>query len=309
MSHNVILLETARKLAEQHNFDGPSLRESIPYLKAFRGNTFVLKIGGSVLNGQSQTLIPKLVDDIVFLKRLDINVIIVHGGSRQLDAAMAKQGIAIKKINGLRVTDQEVLELANKVFFEISKEIKSEIDSRGYKGVIFDRATGLVNSKQKQAELGYVGEPVSVNSTLLKSLSNKSIPIVTSITAGVEPDDIGFNVNADEVASAIAKEIKADKLILMTDVDGVLDKNDNLLSTLTIDEVDKLIEKGVISGGMLTKVYACLEPLKAGVRKSHIINGDSADSFINEILTNAGVGTEFIFMDKLQNLDVISTNK
>jgi len=309
MSHNILLLDTARKLAEQHNFDGPSLREAIPYLEAFSGNNFVLKIGGSVLNDQSSTLIPKLVNDIVFLKRLDINVILVHGGSRQLDDAMAKRKIDVKKVNGLRVTDEEVLELANEVFLEISKEIQLEIDSRGYKGVIFDRTTGLVASKQKQPELGYVGEPVSVNSALLESLSNKSIPIVSSVTAGIESHDIGFNVNADEVASAIAKEIKADKLILMTDVDGVLDKDGKLLSTLAIDEVEALISEGVISGGMLPKVNACLEPLKVGVKKSHIINGDSADSFINEILTNSGVGTEFIFTDKLQNINGISANK
>lgn len=308
MSHNIILLETARKLAEQHNFDGPSLRESIPYLEAFRGNNFVLKIGGSVLNGESHALISKLVDDIVFLKRLDINVIIVHGGSRQLDTKMSELGIDVKKVNGLRVTDKETLELAYEVFLNISNEIKLEIDSKGYKGVIFDRSTGLVCSRQKQPELGYVGEPVSVAMSL-ESLSSESIPIVSSITAGVEPDDIGFNVNADEVASAIAKEIKADKLILMTNVDGVLDENGKLLSTLTINEVEVLIEKGVISGGMVPKVQACLEPLKMGVKKSHIINGDSADSFINEILTNAGVGTEFVFKDKIQNIDGISKNQ
>ena len=268
-------------------------------MKDFSGNNFVLKIGGSVLNDPSHALIPKLVDDIVFLKRLDINVIIVHGGSRQLDAEMTRQGIEVKKVNGLRITDGTILELAHTVFRKISEEIKLEVDRRGYNGVIFDRTTSLVSAKQKHPELGYVGEPSEVNSELLGSLSDKSIPIVSSITGGVLPDSMGFNVNADELASAVAQEIKADKLILMTDVDGVLDAEGNLLSTLGIDEVEGLIAEGIISRGMIPKVNACLVSLKAGVKKSHIINGDSSDSFINEILTNSGVGTEFVCENKL----------
>ena len=291
MPYKLVLLETARKLAEQHDFDGASLREAIPYLDAFQGKKFVLKIGGSVL--QDERLIPQLVSDVVFLKRLDINVILVHGGARQLDRHMQALGIEPSKLDGLRVTSRKVLELANEVFLDISHKIRDAVAHRGYRGVIFDRDSGLVRSRQKNVELGYVGEPARVDSSLLEQLPAEVVPIVTAITSGLEAGEPGYNVNADEVASAIAREIKAEKLILMTDEDGVKDSRGVLLPTLTREQAESYINTGVIHGGMIPKVRACLEPLQYGVKKSHIIKGET-DSFINEILTDAGVGTEFI---------------
>ena len=291
MPYKLVLLETARKLAEQHDFDGASLREAIPYLDAFQGKKFVLKIGGSVL--QDERLIPQLVSDVVFLKRLDINVILVHGGARQLDRHMHSLGIEPSKLDGLRVTSRKVLELANEVFLDISHKIRDAVAHRGYRGVIFDRDSGLVRSRQKKVELGYVGEPARVDSSLLEQLPAEVVPIVTAITSGLEAGEPGYNVNADEVASAIAREIKAEKLILMTDEDGVKDSRGVLLPTLTREQAEAYINTGVIHGGMIPKVRACLEPLQYGVKKSHIIKGET-DSFINEILTDAGVGTEFI---------------
>ena len=291
MPYRIILLETARKLAEQHNFDGSSLREAIPYLRAFQGKRFVLKIGGSVL--QDEALIPQLVSDVVFLKRLDIDVILVHGGARQLDQRMRAAGLQPKKLHGLRVTSREALELANEVFLEISRKISAAITARGYNAVIFDRTTGLVRARRKQAGLGYVGEPARVDVARLESLPNDAIPVVPAVTSGMTAGHSGYNVNADEVASAIAAAIRAEKLILMTDEDGVRDEDGKLLPTLTQAQATDLIEAGVIHGGMIPKVRACLSPLQAGVGKSHIIKGD-ADSFIIEILTDAGVGTEFV---------------
>ncbi len=291
MPYKLVLLETARKLAEQHDFDGASLREAIPYLDAFQGKKFVLKIGGSVL--QDERLIPQLISDVVFLKRLDINVILVHGGARQLDRHMQALGMEPSKLGGLRVTSRKVLDLANEVFLDISHKIRDAVAHRGYRGVIFDRDSGLVRSRQKNVELGYVGEPARVDSSLLEQLPAEVVPIVTAITSGLEAGDPGYNVNADEVASAIAREIKAEKLILMTDEDGVKDSHGVLLPTLTREQAEAYINTGVIHGGMIPKVRACLEPLQYGVKKSHIIKGET-DSFINEILTDAGVGTEFV---------------
>ena len=291
MPYKLVLLETARKLAEQHEFDGASLREAIPYLDAFQGKKFVLKIGGSVL--QDERLIPQLISDVVFLKRLDINVILVHGGARQLDRHMQALGMEPSKLDGLRVTSRKVLDLANEVFLDISHKIRDAVAHRGYRGVIFDRDSGLVRSRQKNVELGYVGEPARVDSSLLEQLPAEVVPIVTAITSGLEAGEPGYNVNADEVASAIAREIKAEKLILMTDEDGVKDSRGVLLPTLTREQAEAYINTGVIHGGMIPKVRACLEPLQYGVKKSHIIKGET-DSFINEILTDAGVGTEFV---------------
>ena len=291
MQPQILLLETARKLAEQHHFDGPALREAIPYLREFADKKIVLKIGGSILDDDGQ--IPVLISDIVFLKRLDIDVIIVHGGARQMDARMRAAGLAPEKIDGLRVTSREVLEIAHDVFATISASIKTAIDGRGYVGRIFDRDSGLIVARQKRPALQYVGEPVAVRADLLTTLAADEIPIVPAVTAADTPDTPGFNVNADEVAAVIAAGLQAEKLILMTDVDGVKDKRGKVISTLTRPQVEELIHSGAISGGMLPKVKACLAPLRHGVRKAHIIRGD-ADSFINEILTDSGVGTQFV---------------
>ncbi len=247
------------------------------------------------MDNKEANLLPFLVEDVVFLKKVGIKVVLVHGGSRQLDEEMKKNNLKPEKNNGLRVTSREVLQLAAKVFSEISHEIQVEIAKHGYKGLILGRESGFVRSKKKDESfgLGYVGEPQDVDVSLFNSLAEDVVPIVSSVTAGTKPDDIGFNVNADDVAGIIASKIKAEKLILMTDTDGVFDENGNLISSLTTSQVKDLITKKVIKGGMIPKVNICLEVLNAGVHKCHIIKGDE-NSFIDEILTDKGVGTEFI---------------
>ena len=293
MTAKLSLIKTARELIKKHDLSGPRLREAIPYINAFSGKRFVLKIGGSVLNDLS--LLPSLIEDVIFLKKVGISVILVHGGSRQLNEEMKNKNLQVKSINGLRVTSREVLELAAKCFGEISSQIKNEITKHGYKCVIFGRESGLVKSEQTDVslELGFVGIPKDVNLSLLDGLSDHVIPVVSAVTAGTKPGDIGFNVNADDVAGIIASKIGAEKVIFMTDVDGVLDENGNLLSSLTISQVEALIEQKIIHGGMIPKVQTCLNALKGGAKKCHIVKG-SAHSFIDEILTDEGVGTEFV---------------
>ena len=286
----LVSIKTARKLLKEHNLS--ELRAAINYINAFSGKRFVLKIGGSVLNDLS--LLPSLVKDLIFLKKVGVNVILVHGGSRQLNQAMLENNLQVKLIRGLRVTSAEVLELAATVFAKISYEIKTEIEKHGYHCEIFGRDTGLVKSEQIDIpELGFVGVPRTVKVSLLNNLADNVIPVVSSVTAGTKSGDIGFNVNADDVAGIIAAQIGAEKLILMTDVEGVFDQNGTLLSSLTISQVEELIEKKVIHGGMIPKVETCLNALKNGVQKCHIVKG-SAHSFIDEILTDEGVGTEFV---------------
>jgi len=292
----LMLIKTARELAKKHNFSSPKLHEAIPYMNAFFGNRFVLKIGGSVLNDLS--LLPYLIEDVVFLKKVGIDVVLVHGGSRQLNEEMKEINLIVESKDGLRVTSPDVLELAAKVFADISIEIKNEIEKSGYKCIIFDRESGLIKSKQIDVSLGlgFVGIPETVEGSFLSCIADDVIPIVSSVTAGTQFGDIGFNVNADDVAGIIASNIKAEKLILMTDVEGVLDENGQLLSSLTVSQVEELIAKQVIHGGMIPKVQTCLKALRGGAQKCHIIKG-SVHSFIDEILTDAGVGTEFV-MDK-----------
>lgn len=292
------LLKTARTLVKDHNFSEPRLREAIPYINAFTDKRMVLKMGGSVLNDLK--LLPHLIDDVVFMKKVGIDVILVHGGSRQMNKAMEERGLKPEYVDGLRVTSKEVLDLAADCFYNISLMIKKEIEDRGYRCVIFDRKSGLVRSTLKDQNLGYVGVPKQVDADKLDTLSKDTIPVVSAITSGTNSDDIGFNVNADNVAGIIASSIKAEKLILMTDVDGVMDNNRQLLSSLTIREVEELIENGTIIGGMIPKVDTCLTALKSGAQKCHIING-SATSFIDEILTDQGVGTEFVPDESVAN--------
>jgi acetylglutamate kinase len=208
---------------------------------------------------------------------------------------MKDKNLQVQSIQGLRVTSAEVLELAAEVFAEISLEIKTEIEKHGYQCIIFGRESGLVKSEQMEVSsgLGFVGIPRAVEVSFLNALADNVIPVVSSVTAGTKPGDIGFNVNADDVAGIIASKIGAEKLILMTDVKGVLDENGTLLPSLTVSQVKELIGKKVIHGGMIPKVQTCLNALKGGVQKCHIVKG-STHSFIDEILTNEGVGTEFV---------------
>jgi len=289
----LVSIKKARELAKRHDFSGPRLREAIPYINVFFGKRFVLKIGGSVLDDLS--LLPFLIEDVVFLKKVGVDIVLVHGGSRQLNEEMRKRNLKVEKIEGLRVTSAEVLNLAAAVFNAISLKIKDEIQRRGYKCVIFGRESGLVKSKQMDptSGLGFVGDPQTVDVSLLTSLASNVIPVVSAVTAGTQAGDIGFNVNADDVAGIIAAEIGAEKIILMTDVEGVLDENGNLLSSLTVSQTEELIQKKVIRDGMIPKVRTCLNTLKRGAKKCHIIKG-SSHSFIDEILTDKGVGTEFV---------------
>ncbi len=290
----VTQLKTARQLAEKHNLSGPCLREAMPYLNAFADKRMVLKIGGSVLNDLK--LLPHLIDDVVFMKKVGIDVVLVHGGSRHMNRAMQARGLTPEYIDGLRVTSKEVLGIAADCFFKISLMIKTEIEKRGLRSVIFDGHSGLVRATIKDKKLGYVGVPEYVDVDKLNSLAKNTIPVVSAITSGMNPDDPGFNVNADSVAGIIASSIRAEKLILMTDVDGVLDDHDHLIPSLTVSEVEQLIEIETIKGGMIPKVATCLSALRGGTRKCHIIRG-SVNSFIDEILTDQGVGTEFIHGD------------
>ncbi|MGA7579522.1 MAG: acetylglutamate kinase [Desulfobaccales bacterium] len=283
-------IKTARKLLQRHELS--ELRAAVNYINAFSGKRFVLKVGGSILD--DFRLLPALVEDVIFLKKVGIDVVLVNGGGRHLNQAMKEKNLKISKIRGLRVTSAEVLELAAQVFAAVSREIQTEIERRGYHSIIFGRETGLVKSERiGNPELGFVGVPRAVEVSLLDNLAPKVIPIVSAVTAGTRPGEAGYNVNADDVAGILASSLGAEKLILMTDVEGVLDENGSLLSTLSVSQVEALIARKIIHGGMIPKVETCLKALKGGVQKCHIVKG-STHSFIDEILTDEGVGTEFV---------------
>ena len=292
--NNVSLIQAARKLVREYGVKGDLLHQAMPYLNSFKDKTFVLKVGGSILDSMlvdNQRLV-ELINDIVFLKAVGINIIIVHGGGKVLDAAMNKAGITPTKINGLRVTTEPVAQLAKQVFHGISTAIQEHITVAGYRCQIFDADSKLVQSSQLSVDLQAVGKPREVDVSLFNPEDPDLIPVIPAITASYDGRYALYNVNADDVASAVASAVNAEKLILMTDVEGVLDEQGDLISTLNEQQVANLIQQGIIKSGMLPKVQSCLKALDNGVHNAHIIKGDHR-SFMDEILTDQGVGTLF----------------
>lgn len=275
------------------------LIEALPYIKKFRGKTFVIKYGGKAMIGDKE-LKDSFVLDIVLLKFVGINPIVVHGGGPEISASMKKAGLKPKFINGLRVTDKKTMRIVNKVLAgKINKEIVDLFKKHGGKAIgLNGKIKNLILAKKhyakdengKKADIGYVGEVSRINSKYLNSLKDY-IPVIAPI--GVGKDKSIFNINADDVASAVSSAVKADKLVLLTDVDGIF-KGNKLLATLNLEKIQKLLKNKVISGGMIPKVKACTNALKAGVKKTHIVNGNIKHSMLLEIFTNKGIGTEIV---------------
>ena len=283
------------------------LIEAIPYIHDFRRKIFVIKYGGSILDDDK--IRRNVLQDIVFLSYVGIRIIIVHGGGPHISARMKEQGLKSEFVNGIRVTDKATLKIVGEELEKLNQRIVSEIkalkgDVTGLKGqenIIF------VKKKKGEKDLGFVGTITSVNKEHLEShLSQGHITVVSPMGMTVEKQP--HNVNADEVASAIANSMKAEKLVLLTDVPGVMrDIKDpaTLLSSLTLKEVDELIKNGVIAGGMIPKVSSCVEALLGGgVHKTHIVDARLPHALLLEFFTDQGVGTQII-----KSQEVISGNR
>lgn len=273
------------------------LIEAIPYIHEFRRKIFVIKYGGSILDDDK--IRHQVLQDIVFLSYVGIKVIIVHGGGPHISARMKEQGLKSEFVNGIRVTDRATLKIVGEELEKLNDRIVKEIkvykgDVAGLKGqenIIF------VKKKKADKDLGFVGTITSVNMKDLTDHLEKGLITVVS-PMGVTTEKESHNVNADEVASAIANSMKAEKLVLLTDVPGVMrDLKDpkTLFSTLTLKEVDELIKSGVIAGGMIPKVNSCVEALKGGgVHKTHIVDARLPHALLLEFFTDQGVGTQII---------------
>jgi len=273
------------------------LIEAIPYIHAFRRKIFVIKYGGSILDDPS--IRHNVLQDIVFLSYVGIRVIIVHGGGPHISARMKEEGLKNEFVDGIRVTDKETLTIVGEELEKLNRQIVTEIKSlkgdvtglRGQENIIF------VKKKKAVKDLGFVGTITSVNKEHLEAhLAQGQITVVSPMGMTVEKQP--HNVNADEVASAIANSMKAEKLVLLTDVPGVMrDLKDisTLLSTLTLAQVDELIKSDVIVGGMIPKVNSCVEALKGGgVNKTHIVDARMPHALLLEFFTDHGVGTQII---------------
>ncbi|WP_028307092.1 acetylglutamate kinase [Desulfitibacter alkalitolerans] len=281
------------------------LVEALPYIKEFYGKTIVIKFGGhAMVNEELKQAVAK---DCVLMKYVGMNPVIVHGGGPEISSLLNKLGKKSTFVNGLRITDAETMEVVEMVLVgKVNKSVVSSITRSGGKALGFSGKDGqlieavphMVTSKNSKGEtithdLGFVGEVKKINPDIIKSVIEQSyIPVVAPI--GVDDNGQSYNINADYVAGEMAKALGADKMILLTDVKGILkDRNDenSLISVLKVGEVPNLIEKGVISEGMIPKIQCCIQALKGGVKKTHIIDGRIPHSPLLEVFTNQGVGT------------------
>ncbi|MDR1721642.1 MAG: acetylglutamate kinase [Methanobrevibacter sp.] len=283
------------------------LVDALPYIKKFHNKKIMIKFGGHAMidaNAMSST-----VQDTVLLKYVGIKPLVVHGGGPEISRSMKKLGKKPKFIKGLRVTDEETLEIVKMVLIgKINTDIVSQIGLHGGKGVgISGKDTELivatkegprkitddVTGEEEIIDLGLVGKVESLNPKILNLFTdNDYIPVISPLGIDIKGDTL--NLNADTVAGEIAKGINAEKLIILTDVPGVLEDPDDpnsLIHKISINEVDNLIKKGIISGGMIPKIETCVEAIKGGVKSAHIIDGRVEHSLLLEVFTTEGIGT------------------
>ena len=276
-----------------------TLTEALPYMRRYSGKTFVIKYGGHAMGDAELAQI--FARDIVLLKQVGIHPVVVHGGGPQIGRMLDRLQIRSEFIDGLRVTDAETVEIVEMVLSgSINKEIVAAISAAGGTAVGLSGKDGQLIMAQKltrsrrggeaSPDLGYVGEPTEVNVNMLTRLEQAGmIPVIAPIGAG--PDGATFNINADTVAGIVAAAAKATRLLLLTDVTGVLDKAGNLIAELTVSRARELIADGTISGGMIPKIETCISAIEGGLEAAVIIDGRVPHALLLEIFTTHGVGT------------------
>ncbi len=291
-----------KKLIEKANV----LIEALPYIRNFYGKTFVIKYGGAAM--VEENLKDAFAQDIVLLNFIGIKPIIVHGGGPAINNILAKMGKKPEFVHGHRVTDRETIDIVEMVLGgHVNKQIVSLINSHGGRAIGLSGKDGnLIKAKKKVIrkpsaetgtpeiiDLGLVGEVEKINPGIITSVEKDGfIPVIAPISSGNKNETL--NINADYVAGMVAHALKVEKLILLTDVEGVKGKNKKLFPTLNKTKIKTLISQKVIAGGMLPKVQACQNALKGGVKKTHIIDGRVAHALLLEIFTEKGIGTEIV---------------
>ncbi|MBW1805983.1 MAG: acetylglutamate kinase [Deltaproteobacteria bacterium] len=282
------------------------LIEALPYIRRFSNATIVIKYGGHAM--VDEDLKKNFALDIILMKYVGLNPIVVHGGGPQIGDFLKRLSIESEFVDGMRVTDKQTMDVVEMVLVgKVNKEIVTLINQNGGQSVGLSGKDGrLITAKKMKylrdkngdqpteiIDMGMVGEIISIDSRVLINLmESQFIPVIAPVGAGENGET--YNINADLVAGHIASSIKARKLILLSDTEGVLDRDGELISTLKIKETRKLIEDGTIKGGMIPKVDCCLEALKGGVKKAHIIDGRKEHVILLEMFTKGGIGTEII---------------
>ena len=271
------------------------LVQALPYIKKYAGKTVVVKYGGNAMIDEG--LKNDVMNDIVLMQLVGINVVLVHGGGPEINAMLKKIQKESKFLNGMRVTDQETMDIVQQVLAgKVNKDLVQRLEDAGGKAVGLCGLDGsLLIADQLDTQLGFVGEIREVNAEILQNASaNGYVPIVSTVAAGYHGEV--FNINADVAAARIAASLGAMKLILMTDVRGLLrDKDDEstLIPVVNVSDVNRLKKEGIISGGMIPKIDCCVDAVRRGVGRAHIIDGRTPHSILVELFTDEGIGTMF----------------
>ena len=269
--------------------NGPSTKEVSKYLKKYQNEKIVIKCGGKVL--LDPMLLDGMIGDIAILKKLGLTPMLIHGGGLGIKKKLDELNIESKFIMGLRVTDKKMIKIVEDVMAEFNKKIIRLLEKKSCKAKpITIKENNVIHVEQESKELGYVGKPIKVNTNLLNDIIQKDfIPIITPM--GLDQKGQSYNINADTVAGAIARNLRSRRLLLVSDVDGVLDKNEKLITEIRSKETEKLINDQTIHGGMIPKIKTCIDAVNNGVRGVVIIDGRKPHSILFELFSDLGAGT------------------
>ena len=267
----------------------PNIKNINKYVEKYKGETIVIKYGGNVLIDRS--IFNNFIKDIGILNKLGLSIVVVHGGGPRIKRELDKSNISTKFINGLRVTDEKIISIVEKVLIDFNNDIVNSLNEQDSKAVSINTKTkNIINVKPESQELGFVGIPEKINNKVINELiENNQIPVVAPLGLGENKQT--YNINGDTAAGAIAKSLKSRRLLLMTNVEGVLDKEKNLISEISSSKILAMIKDGTITGGMIPKINTCLDSVNNGVRGVVIMDGRKQHSILNEIFSDAGAGT------------------
>ena len=269
--------------------DAPDIKNVPKYTKKYKNELIVVKYGGNVLIDRE--IFNNFIKDISLLNKLGLSIIIVHGGGPRIERELKKENIKTRFINGLRVTDENVISIVEKVLIDFNNDIVNSLAKKGTKAVpVNTKTNNIIEVVPDQKELGYVGIPSSIDEDKLKNIINrKQIPVVAPL--GLSQSKITYNINGDTAASAIAKKIKSRRLILMTNVQGVYDDRRELISEIKPYDIENLVKLKIVQGGMIPKIKNCIDAVENGVRGVVILDGRKKHSILNEIFSDKGEGT------------------
>ena len=281
-----ISLEEVKKFWPQ---SAPNINNIKKYVEKYQNETIVIKYGGNVLIDKDK--FNNFIEDINILNKLGLSIVVVHGGGPRIKRELDKSNIPTKFIRGLRVTDENIIKIVESVLIDFNNDIVSALKKKGSDAVSINTKTNnIINVTPENKELGFVGIPDKVNNEIIKDITDKNqIPVVAPL--GLGKNNSAYNINGDTAAGAIAKSLNARRLLLMTNVEGVLDKEKKLITEISSSKILEMIKDEIITGGMIPKINTCLDAVNKGVRGVVIMDGRKNHSILNEIFSDAGVGT------------------